>query len=236
MIKKIYILWYQGFTNAPMVVKKCVQSWILHNPNWKIIKLDETNIEEYIHLDDYIDRKNKNISLAHLSDIIRIALLDKYGGIWVDSTTFCRIPLNNWINKCTENGFFAFEKPGPDRLLSNWFLYSEPNHYITKTWLNEIINYWKINTKVHTYFAHHYLFGNLYNSDAEFKKLWDKTTKINASGPHLLVGKFLKPLDNNVKKHIDKKIIPLYKLTYKYDQVKYNENTNLAYLLSTIKD
>ena len=62
MIKTIYILWFQGFDNAPEIVKKCVQSWKYYNPDWTIILLDNTNLNNYITLENYIiDIHNKNI-------------------------------------------------------------------------------------------------------------------------------------------------------------------------------
>ena len=47
MIKDIYILWYQGFDEAPDLVNKCVKSWKYYNPDWNIILLDETNYDKY---------------------------------------------------------------------------------------------------------------------------------------------------------------------------------------------
>ena len=48
--KNIYILWFQGFDNAPDVVKQCVNSWKYHNPDWNVILLDDTNLNTYINL------------------------------------------------------------------------------------------------------------------------------------------------------------------------------------------
>lgn len=95
MIKVIYLLWFQEFENSPLVVKRCRESWIKHNPEWKIIFLDQNNLHEYLDLKDYIpDIEKKEISLTHKSDIIRLILLHKYGGLWTDATTFCMKPLD----------------------------------------------------------------------------------------------------------------------------------------------
>ena len=134
-------------------------------------------------------------------------------------------------------GFFVFDKPGPDRLLSNWFLYSEPNNYIMNQWSNITLNYYNTHNKAHTYFIHHYLFGELYKIDHKFKTIWDKVPKINANGigPHYLQEKGLFNICNNsIKQIILSKITPLYKLTWKCNFEQYNNKTNLYYLLSTI--
>ena len=133
------------------------------------------------------------------------------------------------------NGFFAFNKPAKDRLLSNWFLYSEKNNYIIKKWKEKITSYWNNHKKINHYFRHHYIFGDLYNNNNKFKNIWDLTPKISADGPHFLQKKgLLNTISDKVKNHIDTKQTPLYKLTYKYDVKKYNNNSNLAYLLNSI--
>ena len=108
MIKIIYILWFQGFDNAPYIVNKCVESWKYYNKDWKIILLDRTNINQYIKIEQYIDLSSKKLLLAHESDIIRLCLLKEHGGLWVDSTLFCNKPLDEWFPDNCKNGFFAF--------------------------------------------------------------------------------------------------------------------------------
>ena len=49
--RKIWILWYQGLSQAPFMVKTCIDSWIRENPNWEITILDTENLREYITLD-----------------------------------------------------------------------------------------------------------------------------------------------------------------------------------------
>ena len=84
----IWQLWLQGFDNAPDIVKKCVKSVKYFCHDKKIIYLDEKNISNYITIPEHIMHKYKKgiISPAHFSDYIRVALLSKYGGLWLDST------------------------------------------------------------------------------------------------------------------------------------------------------
>jgi hypothetical protein len=179
MIKTIWILWFQGFENAPEVVKTCLKTWKKYNKDWDIIELDNSNLKDYIKIDEVIDNFNdKKISLTHQADIIRIYLLKKYGGIWVDSTLYCNRPLNEWIFYHIDSGFFAFNKCRGDRLQSSWFMYSEKNNLIVSIWLDKIIEYFKINNEVICYFMFQYMFNNLYYNNIEFKKIWDKTKKL----------------------------------------------------------
>ena len=236
MIKTLYIYWDTNFNNAPEIVKKCLLSWKQKNITWNIIELNDNNINNYINISEYIpDINKKNISKTALSDIIRIMLLKKYGGLWCDATTFCIVPLDNWLDKYISNGFFAFNKPAPERLLSSWFLYADTDNYIIDKWFTYTINYWNSHDEMHTYFWFHYLFSDLYKIDNIFKKIWENTIKISADEPHYLQNNgILNKITQNVKNHIDNEQTFLYKLTYKYDFTKYNNNCILAYLLNKL--
>ena len=231
MRKVIFIYWAQKFINAPMVVKKCLLSWKLKNPAWEIIELNDDNLSEYINIEEEIPNiQKKNITKTSYSDIVRIFLLAKYGGCWCDATTFCNQSLDIWLNKNTLTGFFGFELK-VDRMLSSWFLYSEKNNYIIQKWKEKTILYWKNHNKMHHYYWFHYLFRDLYNSDNKFKELWDSTPKISANGPHYIQQQgLLNKLSDKVTNHINEIKTPLYKLNYKYDMKKYNEECNLSYL------
>lgn len=236
MNKTIFIYWAQEFKNAPTVVKKCLLSWKLKNPSWSIIELDDKNLNEYINIEEEIPNiMKKNITKTAYSDIIRIFLLEKYGGCWCDATTFCNEPLDNWLNEKIATGFFAFDKPREDRLLSSWFLYADKDNYIIKKWKEKTILYWKNHNNMKNYFWFHYLFGDLYESDERFKEIWNLTPKISADSPHYIQHQgLLNKLSDKVKNHINGVKIPLYKLSYKYDMKKYNEKCNLSYLLDKV--
>ena len=163
MKKVIFIYWAQKFINAPIVVKKCLLSWKLKNPTWEIIELNDDNLSEYINIEEEIpDIQKKDIHKCHYADIVRIFLLEKYGGVWCDATTYCNKSLDDWLDKNISTGFFGFDKPREDKLLSSWFLYSEENNYIIQKWKEKTILYWKNHNKMHHYFWFHYLFGDLY--------------------------------------------------------------------------
>lgn len=236
MIKKIFVYWDKKFNFAPNIVKKCINSWKIKNPSWIIIELNDENLINYVDIkNEILNIDNKKISKTAFSDILRIFLLEKYGGCWCDATVFCNDSLDNWLYKYIETGFFAFDKPGKDRLISSWFMYADINSYIIKKWKQKTIDYWNSNDTNKEYFWFHYLFGDLYNVDNLFKNLHDKSIKISALEPHFLqsVG-LLKQIDDIVKKHINTKITPVYKLTYKYDINKVNNNSVLNYILNYV--
>lgn len=83
---KIWIFWWQGEESMPNLVRGCFQQ--VRNNNNNTILITKENIRQYSDIPDYIFCRvdQGEISLTHLSDILRVSLLAKYGGIWLDST------------------------------------------------------------------------------------------------------------------------------------------------------
>ena len=125
--------WHQGWNNAPDIVKRCAATWQEHNPTWDINLLDAATIREKIELPPAV--KTLKLPLPALSDVIRLCLLKKYGGVWADATLWCVRPLDDWINSvCAPSGFFAYDKPGPGRPISSWFLAAGRDCRIIDLW------------------------------------------------------------------------------------------------------
>jgi len=214
MIKDIYILWFQGFNNAPVIVKDCLFSWKHYNPHWNVIELDNSNLDKYVDISEY-----RHINLTALSDIVRVFILNKFGGLWVDATTFCNKPLDSWLQLYINEGFFTFSWTDKSiyHKITSWFIYSEKNIYLIRELESAVIKYFKDYNKPQQYFWLHRLFGIKYMSDEQFKMIYDKVPSINASpGPHTFANKALnRVLTLEEKMLIDSDSIPFYKLSYK---------------------
>jgi len=141
----IWIMWFQGFDCAPDLVGKCLQSWQLHNRDWQVVLLHEKNYQSYVNLDDIVHPHGQSVSPQALSDILRINLLAKFGGVWVDATCFCCRPLDEWLGQYVTSGFFAFEQPARDRLLASWFLASATDCHLTNSYCKAVNSYWSRN-------------------------------------------------------------------------------------------
>jgi len=101
--KTIWLLWFQGWDNAPLLVKQARKSWELHNNNWNIIYLDNNNLKTYLGNEADFLLERDDILLATKADYIRLLLLHKYGGVWADANVFCLQPLDNWIHMILDN-------------------------------------------------------------------------------------------------------------------------------------
>jgi hypothetical protein len=136
--RRIYILWLQGFADAPEVVRACARSWRERNPRWTVVELDETNVAEHLSTPLPIDRTT--MTTQAYADVVRTALLAEHGGVWADATCFCVRPLDDWLPMATAR-FFAFSRPGRERLLSTWFLASAADSRLMRAWAGRIREY-----------------------------------------------------------------------------------------------
>ena len=267
-IRIIWIFWGQGWNEAPPITQIALQSWKLLNPSWDVIALDEGTLPQYIDSYEHLHHilEMSLFGFAGFSDMVRLHMLRKYGGVWVDSTTICVKPLDDWLFAAINDaGFFAFDRPGIDRLLSTWFLSSVYNDsYLITQWLNAAESYWTSRLKMHKYFGDgvfwdlydwatrpryfwvHDLFKNLYEHDSRFKKQYDEVHTISADGPHAIQssegGALKMPPNDRVIRIIDEGSVPVFKLTYKGDMGDIHWaadsqiwNTTVGYLVRKIR-
>lgn len=105
----IWICWWQGLENAPEIVKRCVASIQKHAGNHKIIMITDENYKEFISFPMWIEEKYKRgiITKTHLSDLLRISLLARYGGVWLDSTFFC----TGDLEPCFKTPIWSIKRP-----------------------------------------------------------------------------------------------------------------------------
>lgn len=97
---QIYFCWLQGEENLPPLIRCCYNSLKMNAGRTKILFIDENNYSDYVELPDYIIEKHKagKIGPAHFADIIRVNLLEKYGGLWLDATILVTEPLEKYKN------------------------------------------------------------------------------------------------------------------------------------------
>ena len=230
----IWTLWLQGWERAPEVAKACLQSWKTHNPNWTIQALDRSDV-----LDLFVDGQispaihREDIPPEAVSDVIRIALLRKYGGVWVDSTVFCLRPLDEWLHAKLPSGFFAFARPGPDRMLSTWFLAAHAPHELVEDWYRRTSVYWEGRDSRDCYFWFHKLFAEGYDADAAFRAAWDSTPEVSACGPYHFgphAPTLLNPISAEDRHMVDTASYPVLKLTHKLGTTVFPDNSFLHYV------
>lgn len=137
----LYLLWLQGWDDTPKVVSDCRRSWEYHNPTWRIVLLHQGNLADHLNPDDLAGLPT-DLSAAALSDVVRVHVL-KRGGVWADATCFCSMPLDEWIHEHMSSGFFAFDSPGKDRMMSSWFMAAVPGNALVDIYGRATCGYWR---------------------------------------------------------------------------------------------
>jgi hypothetical protein len=143
--KTIWTLWHQGFETAPETVKLCLESWRRLNPDWEIIALDRRSLADFVDLRAVVDPGRRDLTLQKIAAIARLCLLRDHGGVWADATVYCRKPLDLWLADHCSRGFFAFRDPGPDRLMSNWFIAADADNHLLGELHRNYLAVWKNN-------------------------------------------------------------------------------------------
>lgn len=142
--KVIWLYWDKGFEAAPDVVKVAFDSWQKFNPDFEIVFLDDEKIQNFFDFKSLFYNLTIDAGVAHKSDLIRTYLLAKFGGVWVDSTTFCWVPLSTWLpTDMKDCGFFVFKQHPDrrDRQIKNWFIASSKGNPIIVEMLKKLVGY-----------------------------------------------------------------------------------------------
>jgi hypothetical protein len=215
---KIWQLWYQGYDNAPVIVKKCIESVNEFSNGQEAVLLNEKNIEHYISIPGYIyDKKKKGqISNVNFSDLLRACLLAQHGGTWCDSTILLTDTLKHPMK---DSSLFCFSTTpkdfrGLDNILaSSWFIQAQQNHVILKTVRNLLLEYWKTETSSRHHYYFHLFFSMAIRIDETCKKEWDKVPFYSNVPPQVLQMELFKEYNENRYQQI-KEMSSIHKLTF----------------------
>lgn len=216
---KVWICWLQGMENAPEIVQKCYCSVVKNMPNNRqVIVLTEDNYRDYITFPDYIQKKidNEIITKTHFSDLLRVALLNQYGGTWIDATVF--ISGADIPKYMLNSPLFMFQmlNPGlnahPVRI-SSWFMTAYSNHPILMLTQSLLYEYWKKNNQIADYFLLHD-FVEL--SIEAYPREWNKVVPFTNSLPHILLLRLFEKYDQSIWEEIQA-MTPIHKMTYKFN-------------------
>jgi len=234
------MLWLQGWGEAPEIVAACRRTWERHNPGWTVVPLTRESAYRLLDGSELLSAvETRTLPPEALSDVIRIGLLQKYGGVWADATTYCLQPLNDWLPAHLASGFFAFSNPGPDRMLSTWFLAAAIGSQITTEWAAATADYWRARSERHHYFWFHILFAECYARNKDCRQVWDQTQKISSEGPRYFFPQeeeLLRLVASADRELVEGGAVPLVKLRHAVPADHAPENSVLRYLCARAGD
>lgn len=234
----VWVCWLQGIEHAPKVVQKCYESLKENLIDKEIILVTANNMNKYVEFPDYIIDKwtTGKITFTHMTDLLRLELLIKYGGTWIDATVLCTRTSNEIPDYYFKSDLFFYQilKPGRDgqtTVLSSWFLSACTNNKILMATRYLCYEYWKNNNDMMDYFLLHDFFQMVLEY---YEEEWAKVIPVSNSTPHILLLKLFDEYDEKMMRYIIDQT-PFHKLSYKFsDEQKKLPNTYYKRILGDI--
>lgn len=130
-----------------LTVNLCIASWRKHLPSdrFHINVLNEQTIGDYVdtsHPCFHVDKP------ALRSDYLRLQLLDRYGGVWLDASVLLTRPLDEWDflrGEITKRSFNAFYNPSNMSstcsypVIETAFMAAPKGHPLVRDWLDRLM-------------------------------------------------------------------------------------------------
>lgn len=92
----IWVCWWQGEAQMPELVAKCFELLKRYKGMHPIRLITKDNYHRYISFPERIMElfEKGTISMAHFSDIMRMYLISRHGGFWIDATYWVTKPID----------------------------------------------------------------------------------------------------------------------------------------------
>lgn len=138
--KTIWTYW-SGKNSA--CAEACLAALKCLNTDFDIITLDDSNVSDYL---PNLPPLPKDLPVQLVSDFIRLSLLEKYGGIWIDRSVIVTESLSWILDKATENNaeiicFYneaplVYKKNHSRPIIENGFIAAAKGSGFIRNWLN----------------------------------------------------------------------------------------------------
>lgn len=138
MIPKIVHYCWFGEKEIPKRLKKCIESWSLYLPDYKIILWNETNFD--IKSNYWTREAYERGKYAFVSDYVRLKVLYDYGGIYLDTDVMVKRNLDSFLKYRAFTGFESENK------LTSAVIGSEKGFSLIKEYLETYSNRHFVNT------------------------------------------------------------------------------------------
>ncbi len=215
---KVWVCWLQGMENAPQIVQRCYRSLQENLKDRQIVLLTEENIGHYVQFPPHIQEKWKRgiITNTHMTDLLRLELLTRYGGMWVDATVLCTSGDLPWYYSESELFLYQSLKPGRDghsHITSSWLMCAKTNNKVLMAAKHLCYKYWE----THEFMADYFLLHDFLAIALEFyPDEWKKIVPRDNATPHILLLRLFEPYDERMWQAIREQT-PFHKLSYKFD-------------------
>ena len=144
--KKIHYCWFGG-KELSELAKKCIESWKRYCPDYEIIEWNETNYD--LNKNEYVKYTYENKLYAFLTDYVRLDVICKEGGIYLDTDVELLKPIDDLLD-C--KAFMGLEAIGQvatglifGALKNHPFIKENKKYYENQPFLDKQGNFKRIN-------------------------------------------------------------------------------------------
>lgn len=214
----IFICWFQGFDQAPDIVKGCIHSIDNTFPHdkYEVVEITTENFSKYVDFPAYIMEKWEKgiISNTHFSDLLRLELLIRYGGYWIDATVYNG---SREIPSYLDNtDFFVYSndlRGDTTMVAESWLIKAPVNQPILVLTRKYLYAYWQKKN----YLCHYFLFHLFFSMSCEvYPEIYGNVPQVSSVDPHMMVKYLEKSYDQDTMTYLNE-ISYFHKLTYKLD-------------------
>jgi len=211
--RTIWIYWDQGWDAMPPLARLSYDSWRRLNPGWEVRLLDQQSALALTGIPAEIVAKRMKPS--QLADLIRLELLTRLGGVWVDATTFCHVPLDRWLAPAMPFGFFAFTVT-EQRTVATWFLAAAQDNPIVRAWRDVAYAFWSCANSPTTYLMFYDFFSLALARFPEARRMWRYSSKLERTQENVLRYEYLNcDLTAPFSRALESGLIPLHKFSFR---------------------
>ena len=135
------IIWtYWNENTLPGFISKCVDTWRKENTGYTINIVTDENLESFVGYEEAnaIKTWKFNDSPQRMSDLVRLSVLSKYGGTWLDASIICYESLE-WLNEDARCTVYSIPELSTetDPLIESWFISCSPDDKFITNWNKE---------------------------------------------------------------------------------------------------
>ena len=121
------VIWtYWDDPKPPPIVQRCQANWKRYAPEYQVRFLNKDTLKDWSNPPEWFYKLDKH----RQSDWLRLDLINRNGGVWMDASVILTEPISNWVPK---SGAFMFHQDGmtsnkKSPVFESWFIAASPGH------------------------------------------------------------------------------------------------------------
>lgn len=139
------IVWsYWHSDDVPLVVRRCVENWRRMCPGWDVRLVLGSELHRHAGADG-LPESFESMTPARRSDWLRLTLLERHGGVWVDASSILTASLDWMVEAQAESGaeylgYFIdkYGEPGHPPVVDSWCMAAPPGMPFVRAWRAEL--------------------------------------------------------------------------------------------------